>query len=165
MSEDFVNSLSLEECRSAAKKCACFNIRKVSRAITLVYDEALRPTGLRSGQFALLVCMRLKGAATIQEMAEAVMTDRSALSRNVRPLISKGLVGIEQGQDRRTRRISITPLGLETLGNVYPFWQQGQEKVRELLGQQGLDELLSVLKSSQQSIRQDRQKKGVEDAA
>ncbi|MEE9539836.1 MAG: MarR family transcriptional regulator, partial [candidate division NC10 bacterium] len=37
-----------------APACVCFNIRKAARAISQLYDDVLRPSGLRVTQFSIL---------------------------------------------------------------------------------------------------------------
>ena len=58
-----------------AQGCVCFNIRKSARAITQLYEDALRPTGLRATQFTLLVATRVMGTATINGLAKALVMD------------------------------------------------------------------------------------------
>ena len=37
--------------------CICANLRKASRVVTQVYDAALQPVGLNTGQFTLLATL------------------------------------------------------------------------------------------------------------
>lgn len=138
-------TLSPEEATQAFDGCACFNLRKASRAITQIYDEVLRPLNLRSGQFSLLVAVRLLDHPTIQELANLTWLDRSALSRNLRPLETRKLLRIETGLDRRTRRIELTRAGSEALRQGYFRWQEAQEKAKTLLGDERLLVLLDQL--------------------
>lgn len=125
--------------------CACFNLRKASRAMTQIYDDVLRPLNLRSGQFALLIGIRLLNRPTIQELADLTWLDRSALSRNLRPLESRGLLQIEPGKDRRTRRITLTQDGVDALMEGYSRWETAQQKAEAMLGTQQLNGLLAQL--------------------
>ncbi|MDP0501154.1 MAG: MarR family winged helix-turn-helix transcriptional regulator [Verrucomicrobiota bacterium JB022] len=137
--------LSDEQAQQAFIGCACFNLRKASRAMTQIYDDVLRPLNLRSGQFALLIGIRLLGRPTIQELADLTWLDRSALSRNLRPLEARGLLQIEPGKDRRTRRITLTEMGDEALCEGYERWQEAQVKTETLLGPQQLNGLLAQI--------------------
>ena len=64
----------------------CVNIRKSTRAITKLFENALRPTGLRATHFILLVATRVMGTATINNLVKGLVMDRTRLTRNLRPL-------------------------------------------------------------------------------
>ncbi|MDH4194458.1 MAG: MarR family winged helix-turn-helix transcriptional regulator [Nitrospirota bacterium] len=129
-----------------AKGCVCFNIRKSARAITQLYEEALRPTGLRATQFTLLVATRVMGAVTITELAKALVMDRTTLTRSLRPLEVQGLVRILPGKaDRREREVTLTTAGQETLATALPLWETVQTQVTRELGQGRVTRLLTDL--------------------
>ena len=46
--------LEISRCRDIGRTCACFKVRKAARAVTKLYEEVLRPIGLRATQFSLL---------------------------------------------------------------------------------------------------------------
>src|SRR5258706_5806386 len=74
---------------AVAATCACFNIRKATRAVTQFYDDALRPSGLRITQFTLLVLLQRHGAMTINSLADAADTDPASVTRDP-PLLPAG---------------------------------------------------------------------------
>ena len=41
--------------------CACFNLRKATRMVTQLYDEALKPAGIRATQLTVLAATRSAG--------------------------------------------------------------------------------------------------------
>ncbi|WP_221029582.1 MarR family winged helix-turn-helix transcriptional regulator [Actomonas aquatica] len=136
------------QCQAAAEACACFNIRRTARLVTHVYDEALAPLKVSSGQFVILLAARILDAGTMQELAEAVSLDRSALSRSLRPLVARGLLSINVGQDRRRREVSITADGMQLLADGAPHWQQAQDRMQAALGGNGFEGLLRMSKDS-----------------
>ncbi len=87
-----------------AQGCVCFNIRKSARAITQLYEDALRPTGLRATQFTLLVATRVMGTATISGLAKGLVMDRTTLTRNMKPLEKHGFIRITPGKEDRRER-------------------------------------------------------------
>ena len=137
----------------AVRVCACFNLRRVSRAVTQVYDDALTPLGLSSGQFMLLLAVRMLGETSLLRLADTVWTDRSVLSRTVRPLEDRGLLRIIPGTDRRTRKITLTPAGQRALKDGYARWQGAQARMTELLGAKQLGQLLGTLDQSMRTIQ------------
>lgn len=128
-----------------ASECLCFNVRKSARAITQLYDDALRPTGLRATQFSLLVALRRLGAVTINRLAETLVMDRTTLTRNLRPLEKEGLIQVLPGGDRREREITLTAAGQTTLNKALPLWRQIQTRVRRRLGSGRASRLLQDL--------------------
>ena len=145
--------LDPEQVRDAIRVCACFNLRRVSRAVTEVYDEAMAPLGLSSGQFMLLLAVRMLGETSLLRLADTVWTDRSVLIRTVRPLEDRGLLAIITGKDRRTRRITLTPKGQRALRDGYVRWQGAQARMGELLGAHQLEELLGTLERSSLGVQ------------
>src|SRR5215207_10827262 len=90
------------------RQCACFNVRKSARAVTQLYDDILRPSGLRVTQFSLLTVVRLLGRATIGGLADAAVMDRTTLTQNLKLLSRAGLIVIRQGDDARVREVTLT---------------------------------------------------------
>jgi DNA-binding MarR family transcriptional regulator len=128
--------------REVARACACANLRRAARAVTQLFDEALAPSGLRATQFTLLVTSRLMGESTINELAEGMAMDRTTLSRNLKPLVRNGLLEVRPGEDGRTRLVRITPAGEQALEEAYPLWQQAQQEIVGVLGEERHEALL-----------------------
>jgi DNA-binding MarR family transcriptional regulator len=120
-------------------------LRKASRAVSQFYDEMLRPVGIRGTKYSLLVAIKLSGPVLVTKLAENVTMDRTTLTRNLEILIKQGLVDVGSGDDRRTRRISITGQGLAVLNQAFPLWQQAQVKLRDGMGHAQMGELLRGL--------------------
>jgi len=128
-----------------ANTCACFNLRKASRAVTQLYDQILQPSGLLTTQFTLVVAISIAGSTTITRLAEDLVMDRTTLTRNLKPLERQGLIEIVPGQDQRTRVVALTAEGREALTKAIPLWEQVQASVVEGLGQNRWSRLLSDL--------------------
>src|SRR5262249_6017703 len=74
------------ECREIADTCTFFSVRRASRVVGKIFDEALRPAGLRATQFSLLVGLGMVESATVTRMADSLALDRTSLTRNLAPL-------------------------------------------------------------------------------
>ena len=125
----------VDKCTFMLAVCACLNLRKASRAITQMYDEALRPSGLRATQLPVLVTLVSTGPTTVNRLANDLAMDRTSLSRLLQPLVAQGLIKMAPGEDRRTRELSITSLGREGVVAAIPMWDRVQGEVLERLGQ------------------------------
>jgi DNA-binding MarR family transcriptional regulator len=129
----------------AAAACACFNIRKATRAVTQFYDDLLRSSGLRTTQFTLLLLLRGHGPMSINGLADAAGTDRTTLTRNLAVLGERKLVRIRPGEDARVRVVELTEAGGEAVSVAFPLWQRAQALIAKRVGQDRLARLLSDL--------------------
>ena len=125
--------------------CACFNLRKVTRAVTQLYDEMLRPAGLRATQFSLLVAVRMAGPVGVTRLAEITVMDRTTLTRNLELLQKQGLIEVAAGADRRSRIVTITAQGKAAIAEALPFWKKAQLHVVNSLGQERWADMLMDL--------------------
>ncbi len=125
--------------------CMGLHVRRASRILTQIYNDALRPVGLVSNQFTLLVAIDLMGSTAIGTLAQELYTDQTTLTRNLKLLAKKGLVNIEAGEDRRVRIVSLTDLGAKTLAQALPLWEQVQIDLAARLEPQKWQTLLSLL--------------------
>jgi DNA-binding MarR family transcriptional regulator len=129
-------------------ECVCFNIRKAARAVTQLYDEVFRPTGLRATQLSILGVTNRLGPSTVTRLAEVTVTDRTTLTRNLKLLALQRLVRITAGDDRREREVALTDRGRAALAQAYPLWKDVQSQVAQGLGPKRLRRLLSDLRDT-----------------
>ena len=131
-----------------AKICFCTMIRIASRKITKAYDDALRDSGLRISQFALLATLKFDGNSTLTDMADLLGLDRTTLTRNIRPLIRRGLIAVRSGNDKRRRILVLTEDGREVLEMALPQWREIQNQISKILGQENKEALTNSLNLS-----------------
>jgi DNA-binding MarR family transcriptional regulator len=134
-----------QDIEAAVLSCTCFNLRKAARAVTQMYDEVLRPSGLRATQFSLLMLIRGLGPISITDLAEKAVMDRTTLKRNVELLERDGLVRIEPGEDARVREVRVTAAAESRLKEALPLWQRAQAHLTKELGSDRTGRLLSDL--------------------
>jgi DNA-binding MarR family transcriptional regulator len=125
--------------------CACGRLRRATRALTQLYDDLMAPSGLRVTQFSLLGALARGGTARIADLADALLLDRTALSRTLDPLVVRGLVSIVSGRDARTREVSLTRAGAKALRAAQPHWKRAQIQVANKLGSDRLEALIATL--------------------
>ncbi len=121
--------------------CLCFAARRAARTITQHYERHLRGTGLRATQFTLLTVLARAGELPMTELSEYLGMERTTLTRNLRPLLTKKYVTTGAGDDRRVRNIAITPQGLAILRTAFPLWRQAQRAMARRLPSQTLQVL------------------------
>jgi DNA-binding MarR family transcriptional regulator len=128
--------------------CACYNLRKATRAVTQMYDDALRSTGLRATQFTLLTFLSGLGPVRITDLAKAVGMDYTTLVRNLNLLERDGLAASHSGEDGRVREVSATARGQRALAAAFPLWEKAQARIAKDLGRERLGRLLSDLSAT-----------------
>src|SRR5512144_156349 len=116
------------------ESCACHKVRMAARAVTRAYDEALRPTGLRATQLAVLVAVALADAISITSLAGSLGMERSSLTRTLRPIEKDGLVILGTEGWRRSRSLRITLKGRSALREALPVWEKAQSNLKRKLG-------------------------------
>jgi DNA-binding MarR family transcriptional regulator len=132
----------------ATTDCSTSTLRRASRKVAQLFDEALAPCGLRSTQYSVLIeIARHAGEPpTLQALADALVMDRSTLGHNLRPLERDELVAIVPGvADRRRRHIMLTPAGQRKLRAAYGHWQKAQARFHEVFGEAAAAKLRATL--------------------
>jgi DNA-binding MarR family transcriptional regulator len=122
----------------------CSSLRRASRAITQLYEEALRRLGLRTTQFTVLQILSLAGELSQGRLGEILAMDSTSLTRTLAIMVRQGWVAERPGTDRRQRRLRLTDGGATLLGQAQPAWEEVQARLRDRLGEQawtGLEEL------------------------
>ena len=131
-----------KSCFDVAASCLCTKIRKAARAITSHYDDALKPCGLRSTQFTLLVAASLSSENSIcSELAEQLGMDRTTLSRSIKPLERDGYITLSNDQPGRTMVVALTPKGRRVLDRALPMWHDAQRSLTRRFGATDTHEL------------------------
>lgn len=129
-----------------AAVCASHNMRKATRVITSIFEERLRPLGLRITQLTLLMALQKTESITITKLSDVLAMDRTTLSRELKPLAEQGLISISEGDDRRRRLIALTPTGRTKLETAVPLWRDAQTRVVEHIGADRYEALLGYFR-------------------
>lgn len=125
--------------------CTCGELRRAARAVTLLYDKAFESSGLLSTQLGVLYAIYNSAFITISQLAGELDMDRTTLTRNLSVLERRGLINISSGKDHRTRIITITSKGTNSITNAIPLWNEIQRKVKQQMGEKAWHELIQSL--------------------
>jgi DNA-binding MarR family transcriptional regulator len=126
-----------------AAECLAVRVRALNRAVTALYDDALRPHGLRVGQLNLLVAVARMGTARPGALCRALCMDKSTLSRDVEVMRRNGWLEVEDSGGR-SRPLRLSPEGQALLERVAPAWRQAQAQARTLIGDDGAEAVLQI---------------------
>lgn len=129
-------------------QCNCFAVRAAARHVTQFYDHVLAPVGLRTTQFTILTALHTVGAATINTLAKLIAMDRTTLGRNILPLVRDGLVVADTDRDdRRAKRLRVTPAGEARLGAAAERWREAQRQFEATVGADHAADYRAVLRA------------------
>jgi DNA-binding MarR family transcriptional regulator len=133
------------------RNCTHTALRRASRQLSQLYDDALAPAGLTAAQSVLT--SRIEGLGgvpggqgpTLQALAGSLSMQLSALTHALRPLVRDGIVVLAPDpQDGRSKRAVLTLLGLERTQVMYKLWVEMNRRIDAVLGE-GQSEALRQL--------------------
>jgi DNA-binding MarR family transcriptional regulator len=140
--------LSFEVTLEVRDTCLCLHLQRASRAVARRFDAALRPLGLTSGQFSLLMSLNRPEPATIGGVSALLAMDRTTLTANLKPLKRRGWVTVTvDAADKRTRRLRLTSAGRVTLSSALPIWRQTHAEIEARLLASSPDHLRAELRA------------------
>jgi DNA-binding MarR family transcriptional regulator len=137
MAEDVISEIN--------RNCLLTRTRRISRVLTGIYDQELRPFGINSPQFTLLVVISRLGSASRAEIGRENHQERSTLTRNLQLMLAEGWVEeIQHEASGRSRPIGLTKAGRELLHKAAPAWRAAQTKAKAVLGKAGVSAVIDI---------------------
>ena len=118
-----------------ARECIAVRVRLINRVITALYDEALRPFGLRISQANILTAVAHMGEARPAEVSRILRIEKSTLSRDVELMRRNGWVESDPPAGGRNQTVRLTPDGVKLLDRIGPSWEKAQAEAKLLIGQ------------------------------
>ena len=115
--------------------CVCYALRRTARRVSKRYEDALRPVGLKAGQFTILAALHRDGHVPLGAFADALGMDRTTLTKDLRPLERRGLVvSVADEKDARVRGLKLSDKGRALLRKAVPLWKTAQDISYERIG-------------------------------
>jgi len=146
--------------RERLSPCVCSTLRMVSRAVTQLYDDILRPSGLRVTQFSILGAIARLGDANLRQLEHTLAIDQTTLTRSLKLLERNGAIDRVPHPDGRIKAMTLTSKGRKALEAARPLWARAQDRVLRELGttawadaQRRLAHLLRVAVKKRRRIR------------
>jgi DNA-binding MarR family transcriptional regulator len=135
-----------EIAENASASCISTRVRQLSRIVTRVYDDAMRPLGITASQFTLLTQLAQQDGITAVEIGHSLDIEKSTLSRNLKRLLALGHITMDPPAGRRGRGLHLTPKGEMVIQQGFPVWREAQTRTIRVMGPESrsiLDNLLS----------------------
>jgi DNA-binding MarR family transcriptional regulator len=120
--------------RARLSPCVCSTLRMVSRAVTQLYDDILRPSGLRVTQFTILGAIARLGAPNLGQLEYMLAIDQTTLTRSLKLLERNGAIDRVPHPDGRIKAMTLTSKGRKALEAARPLWARAQDRVLRELG-------------------------------
>ena len=140
---------TLNNCNGEYQKilnaCVCLHTKMASRTLTNLYDKHLAEISINSGQFSILTKIALIGSPTLNILAEELNLKSSTISRALAPLERDNFITMTPGSDKRTRCVSLTQKGEQTIQKGMKGWHNAQEKLLSKLDPTEVAQLISAL--------------------
>src|SRR5713226_7378829 len=114
--------------------CVCSTLRMVSRVVTQLYDDILRPSGLRVTQFSMLATIARMGEANLKQLEDTLAIDQTTLTRSLALLSRNGMIVQAPHPDGRIKAMRLTSKGRRALEAARPLWGRAQDTVLGELG-------------------------------
>src|SRR5213076_150866 len=124
-----------------SRTCIAVRLRLLNRVVTNLYDNALRPLGLKVSQLNILIVTARLGLARPARVCEVLQLDASTLSRNVKRMMARGkrwLEVVPGDEDARAQPFRLTAEGRRLIEKAVPAWEEAQRRATELLGDEGI---------------------------
>lgn len=129
-----------------ATSCVAGRLRLLNRVVTNLYDEALRPFGVKLSQGNVLAVTAKLGVARPAEVCDILELDTSTLSRTVDRMVEKGWLEVLPDDDGRSHPFRLTDEGKRLMQKSIPAWEKAQAEAKKLLGNDGLHLLDAAIK-------------------
>jgi DNA-binding MarR family transcriptional regulator len=137
------------------QSCLSMALRQAARALTQRYDAAFSVAGIRSTQFSVLVALAQAPSVPLSRLAEALVMDRTTLTRNLAPLLRRGLVEEAAAEDKRVRSYALTARGKQLLTRALPDWKGVQARILRALAKEDAEQLRRILRAVVAAAQED----------
>ncbi len=126
--------------------------RYLSRVLTGIYDEEVRPFGVQATQVTLLASVAVHGPVRRSDLGRWLHFDSSTLTRNLRVMLdNKWLEEVRDPKDARGLPLQATKAGRDLLHALGPAWHRAQERALGLIGGEGRTAVMGLFDRVQEA--------------
>src|SRR5258708_21671114 len=94
--------------RAGLSPCVCNTLRMVTRVVTQLYDDCLRPSALRVTQFSIVAMIARLDEASLKQLEQELAIDQTTLTRSVVLLEPYGVIERASHPDCRLEAMRLT---------------------------------------------------------
>jgi DNA-binding MarR family transcriptional regulator len=133
--------------------CACFDLRRATRAVSRMYDEFLRDAGLNITQFSMLRLICAEKELSISTLGRYMVMERTSITRALAPLERDGLIHSRPGIDKRIRVVSVSNKGRKLVERAEPKWRQAQKALLGTIGEDRWRAMRTLLRDTTRMVQ------------
>ena len=142
------NKVPFETTLFVRDTCLCLHLQRAARVLARRFDEALRPLGLTSGQYSMMMALNQPAPPSIGAVASILCVDHTTMTAALKPLERRGLVTVSvDNNDRRSRRLKLTAAGRALLARAVPVWRRTHAEIDRLVPDAGAERLRRDLRA------------------
>lgn len=128
-------SFDVESFARSIRQSGLVSLRQAALALTRLYDDTLAPLGLRATQLGILRVCAASGPLSIAELSRELEARQQMVRRDIKPLLSAGLVVKKPVPGRRESLVELTPAGKQQLVAGIQRWDFVQSRLIDALGE------------------------------
>ncbi len=151
MTEPLSSRFLLDAVLATPSCCNNHELRKATRHLGQLFDDVIGASGLRGGQYAILVHVEAMDGPTMKQLAQKLVMDLSALGHTLKPLTRDGYLRLDKDEcDARAKRVRLTDEGRTKLAQSIELWRVAQTRCETALGPEralAMREMLAVVAS------------------
>ena len=136
-----------------ASECLAVRMRLLNRTVSKIFDDALRPLGVKVSQLNVLIVVARRGPVSPGEVARWLNLEKSTLSRNVDRMRAHGWLEVSSGDSGRQQMLQIGAAGRTLIEQALPLWKQAQAETEAMLGKQGARSIHRAVDSVRAQLR------------
>lgn len=119
-----------------AGQCVGARVRMLNRIVTRIYDDMLRPHGIKFSQMNILTVTAFRGPIQPAKIGRILAIEKSTLSRNVQLMEDNGWLESLPGDGGNTHLLRLSRQGRHLYKKAAPAWEKAQQQITDLLGEQ-----------------------------
>ncbi len=133
--------------------CLMGRTRYLSRVLTGLYDEEVRPFGVQASQVTLLATVAAYGPVRRSDLGRWLAFDSSTLTRNLRVMLdNKWLEEVPDSKDGRGLPLQVTKVGASLLRALGPAWRKAQGRALAMVGGEGRTAVIGLFDKVQAAM-------------
>lgn len=120
-----------------ASECLAVRMRLLNRMVTNIFDDALRPLGIKVSQLNILMVVAKRGPITASDVGRVLHLQNSTMSRNLERIRKREWIEVAKGATARKQVLQLTGKGKRLIEKSHPYWLAAQKTTQEALGKSG----------------------------
>lgn len=112
----------------------CFAVRQAARRISQFYERYLSRAGVTPSQYSILALLRERPDLTMATLSTALVIERTALLRALKPLVGAVLVTGRVEPPYRGQTFTLTARGEAKIADAHVHWLAAQEAFERSFG-------------------------------